>query len=313
MRPVLPVSVPVPILAATVGLFLVLVASSPLAAGAACPPRGESESSLRALKADGFAIESDSRRNQLARALVACLGDPDPKLRDGVAYEAYATWLRAEQLDSATRRHLLEVLSAALAPAAVDADGFRQPFAALVMSEVARTDRVTPWLTLKQRVDLVETAARYVESVRDYRGYDARDGWRHGVAHGADLLMQLALNPTLEKPQLDRILAAVAAQVAPAGEHAYVDGESERLARPLLFVAQRGLHDEAEWQAWFGALVAPAPLASWQDAFASRTGLAKRHNLLMFLRTAYVGAREGGDAKFEVLLPHLRAAMKALP
>ena len=31
-------------------------------------------------------------------------------------------------------------------------------------------------------------------SVRDYRGFDAKQGWRHGVAHGADLLLQLSRN-----------------------------------------------------------------------------------------------------------------------
>lgn len=291
----------------------VLVLSLSIAVHAACPPQGESKPSLLALKADGFALESDARRDRLARALLDCLGDPDPALRDGVAYEAYTTWLRADRLSAATRKHLFDALGEVLAPAAADAAGFRQPFAALVLSEVARTDRVAAWLSPAQRVALVETAAGYVESVRDYRGFDAKDGWRHGVAHGADLLTQLALNPALQKPQLDRILAAIASQVAPFGEHAYIDGESERLARPLLFVAQRGLHSEAEWRAWFNALVVPTPLASWQDAYASRAGLAKRHNLLGFLRTAYVGAREGGDAKFEVLVPHLLAAMKALP
>jgi hypothetical protein len=285
----------------------------PLSAGAACPPEGESRASLLALKQGEFRVEASERRNTLAPALLDCLADPDPVLRDGVAYEAYTVWLRGDQLDAATRLHLLDALSASLSGTDENDAGFRAPFAALVLSEVARTDRIAPWMTSEQRDALVDAASRYVESVRDYRGFDARDGWRHGVAHGADLLMQLALNPALDKAQLDRILGAIAAQVAPVGDHAWIDGESERLARPLLFVAQRALHSEAEWKAWFAALVAPAPLASWNEAYASRAGLAKRHNLLSFLRVAYVGAREGGDAKFEVLVPHLRDAMKAIP
>src|SRR5690606_22331598 len=100
-------------------------------------------------------------------------------------------------------------------------------------------------LTPAQRIALVTTATTYVEGVRDWRGFDETDGWRHGVAHGADLLMQLALNPALEKPQLDPILAAVARQVAPAG-HFYIYGEPERLARPVVFALQRGLHDDVE-------------------------------------------------------------------
>jgi hypothetical protein len=292
--------------------MLAALMSAPLAA-AGCPPACESRADLLALKQAGFAIDDAARRNALARALLDCLADPDPVLRDGVAYEALTTWLRGGQIDAATRHALLERLSAGLATPAADDAGFGAPFAALVLSEVARSDRIEAWMTPAQRAALVETAAVYLESVRDYRGFDPREGWRHGVAHGADLLMQLASNAALDKAQLDRILAAVASQVAPAGEHAWVDGESERLARPLLFVSQRGLHDEAEWKAWFADLVKPAPLASWDQAYTSRAGLAKRHNLLGFLRVAYVGAREGGDAKFEVLVPHLREAMRAVP
>lgn len=286
---------------------------APAIASPACPPAGESRASLTALKQAEFEVDDATRRDALARELRDCLADPDPTLRDGIAYEAYAHWLRGDRLDPATRTHLLEALSADLDPAAADAAGYRAPFAALVLSEVARTDRIAPWMSSAQRAALVETGARHLESIRDYRGFDPREGWRHGVAHTADLLMQLAMNPALDQAQLDRILAAVASQVAPAGEHAWVDGESERLARPLLFVAQRGLHDDAQWKAWFDGLVKPAPLATWDEAYASREGLAKRHNLLSFLRVAYVGAREGGDPKFEVLVPHLREAMKAVP
>lgn len=278
-----------------------------------CPPSGHDRASLSTLKAAGFLLEDTAQRQALARGLLACLGAPDPQLRDGIAFEAYATWMRAGALDAATRTHLLSELSRLLQPEAADDAGFRAPFAALVLSEVARTDRIEPWLDASQRAALVESAAGYVESVRDYRGFHPREGWRHGVAHGADLLMQLALNPALDKAQLDRILAAVASQVAPAGEHAYVDGESERLARPLLFVALRGLHTRAEWDEWFRRLALPAPLPTWGDAFSSRQGLAKRHNLLAFLRAVYVGAREGGDQRLEILVPGLQATLKGLP
>lgn len=52
--------------------------------------------------------------------------------------------------------------------------------------------------------------------MRDLRGFDAVQGWRHGVAHGADLLLQLALNPALRRVQAEALLAAIASQVLPA-------------------------------------------------------------------------------------------------
>ena len=281
-------------------------------AGATCPPAGYDLDALRALKAAQFEVRDAAARQSLALEMLDCLAERDPALRDGIAFEAESTWLRGDAIYLATRRALLATLARRLA-APDDADGFGKPFAALVLAEVARTDRIAPWLDPGERAALVETAARYVEDIVDHRGFVDGDGWRHGVAHGADLLMQLALNPALDKRALDRLLAAIAAQVRPAGTHAYVHGEPARLARPLLFVAQRGLHSEAEWQAWFAALARPTPLATWDDAFSRERGLAQRHNLVAFLQAVYVGANRSADASGKALLPAVGATLDALP
>jgi hypothetical protein len=279
---------------------------------AACPPAGFDRAALDALKASKFEVADDAERQTLALALVPCLAEPDPALRDGIAFEAYSTWMRANRLDVATRGELLTRLSAIIEPEQADRAGFRQPFAALVLSEVARTDRVTPWLQPAQRAALVARAARYVASVRDYRGFDQKDGWRHGVAHGADLLLQLVLNPAVDRAGLDQLLGAVAAQVAPAGEHSYIDGESERLARPVLFAAQRGLLTPEDWQKWLQKVATPPPSLSGDAAYRTRAGLAWRHNLQAFLYSLYVNARESGDQNMLALVPGLQAVFKTL-
>ncbi|KFN48641.1 DUF2785 domain-containing protein [Arenimonas composti] len=280
----------------------------PIEGGAACEGRGPARAELEALKAGGWVVADDGARQRLALGLLDCLGHPDPAVRDGIAYAALAHWLRADALDLVTRRTMLVRLQRELVhadfdgidmscvgrPAALPGPGFRAPFAALVLSEVARTDRFAPWLDAGQRAELVEVATSYVAAVRDWRGFDETEGWRHGVAHGADLLMQLALNPALEKPQLDAILGAVASQVAPPG-HFYVYGESERLARPVLFVLQRGQHDDADWRAWLERVAAPAPMTAWSDAFTSQTGLAKRHDTRAFLLALHVYLATSGD------------------
>jgi hypothetical protein len=277
---------------------------------AACPPQGWSREALEALKVEAFALEDSTRRQALALGLIDCLADPDPRLRDGIAYEAHATWLRGDALTPETRRALMSQLLARLTP---DDEGFGAPFAALVLSEVARTDRILAWMTPVQREDLVQIGSVYLASVRDYRGFDTAQGWRHGVAHGADLLMQLALNPALDRAQLDRILAAVATQVAPAGGHFYTYGEPERLARPVLFALKRGLHDDAAWSAWLQGVAAPAPLPDWSAAFSSQAGLAKRHNTRAFLLALYVGLAESGDDTMKARLPAVVAALRGVP
>lgn len=294
-------------------LCLLVLCAAPAVSLAACPPTGGDRAGLVALKAGQFAVEAADSRQALALDLADCLADPDPALRDGIAYEGLATWLRTDALDPATRQALYDRLLPQIAPEAADADGFRAPFAALVLSEVARTDRVAAWMTPQQRDALVRAGADYVVSVRDYRGFDAEQGWRHGVAHGADLLMQLALNPELDRAQLDRILTAVATQVVPAGEHAYVYGEPERLARPVIFVLKRGLHDEAAWSAWLQGVVAPAPMPDWSHAFMSQAGLAKRHNTRAFLLALYAGLQESGDESLRARVPAVVTALRTVP
>lgn len=275
----------------------------------ACPPSGNDAVSLQALKANGFALQDAAARRMLAMELVGCLASANPALRDGIAYEALAKWMRAGELDAARLRDLRERLYAML-----DGDpgeGFAHPFAALVLAEVARTDRVAPWMPADERAVMVERAAAYVEGVRDYRGYDDAQGWRHGVAHGADWLMQLALNPALDRAGADRILAAVAVQAVPTSGHAYVSGEPERLARPVLFVAQRGLHSNEEWRAWFAALVPRIGDASL--AYRDAGWLARRHDLLAFLSAVYIETDNSKDAEIAAIKPAVIAALRTMP
>ncbi|MEO6365157.1 MAG: DUF2785 domain-containing protein [Luteimonas sp.] len=291
-------------------IFIFVVASLlALPAFAACPPEGQSRESLQALKVLKFTLPDAAERQTLAIGLLDCLADPDPAMRDGIAYEALMQWLRDDQLDADALRALRDRLYAMLA--ADDANGFARPFAALTLSEVARADRIKPWMSAEERASMIDAAGRYLESVRDYRGFDQAEGWRHGVAHGADWLMQLTLNPVLDRGQLDRTLAAVAAQVVPEASHAYVFGEPGRLARPVLYAAKRGLHTEAEWQSWFTALV--PKLGEGSKAYNDAGWLARRHDLMAFLMSVYLEADQSDDIQLKRLKPAVVAALKTVP
>ena len=290
-------------------LWLCLLASVPAAAAENCPPAGFDAASLQDLKQRQFAIANAAVRQALALGLAGCLSSAAPVLRDGIAYEALAQWMRNDQLDIATRRALRDRLERMLQEP--DPEGFSRPFAALVLSEIARTDRITPWLSVQERGAMVAAATAYLKSVRDYRGYDEVQGWRHGVAHGSDWLMQLALNPALERSHLEAMLTAIASQAVPEAAHAYVFGEPGRLARPVLHLASRGWMSEAEWDAWFGGLA--ARLGDPARAHADGASLRRRHDLLAFLAAIYLEADQSGDAGIRVLKTPVASAIKAMP
>ncbi|SOD56868.1 DUF2785 domain-containing protein [Pseudoxanthomonas wuyuanensis] len=287
--------------------LMLLSAAGPVLAD--CPPAGTDAGSLQLLRQQEFALADDGLRDTLAMGLLDCLGDPDPALRDGIAYEGVTVWLRAGQLSEALRGQMRDRLYVLLD--ADDPEGFRQPFAALLLAEVARTDRLQPWMSGKERATMVGHAVTYLASVRDYRGFDDAQGWRHGVAHGADWLLQLALNEQVDRTQAESMLAAIASQVAPESAHAYVYGEPGRLARPVVYLAHRGLLDQAQWQAWFAAL--PPRLGEPAQAYADSAWLARRHDLMAFLMSVYLEADQSGDAQIQALKPAVVAALKTIP
>ncbi|HEY5850426.1 MAG TPA: DUF2785 domain-containing protein [Lysobacter sp.] len=295
---------------ACVGTVLLLAAmvAAPAFAGP-CPPDGWSAEQLDALKQSQFVVADAGARATLATGLLDCLGERDPQLRDGIAFEGISAWMRKGELAPETLRPMRERLYAMLSEP--DPVGVRWPFAALVLAEIARTDRTTPWMTPAERATMVVRAVAYFESVRDYRGFEADVGWRHGVAHGADWLMQLSLNPALDGPQLNRIVDAVAVQAVPASGHPYLFGEPQRMAAPVLYAAQRGIRDEATWSAWFNALLPRVgdPSLAWRD----NAWLARRHDLNAFLEAVYVEADLSEDKRVKALLPGVAAALKALP
>lgn len=244
-------------------------------------------------------------------ALAACLGSSDPAERDDFAFTLWTEGLRGRHLSDAQMRQALALLTA-MAADPDDAGGFRGPFAALALSEVARADRVTAFLTEAELHELAVSGAAYLRSVTDYRGFIAGEGWRHGVAHGADLLMQLALNPRLTRADSELLLAAIAAQVAPGGTHAYVHGEARRLARPVLFLAKRADIDDAAWAGWFRTLH-PDEAPRWKAPYASDAGLAAVHNSSAFGDAVYVAANESQDPQVRRLAPLAAGLLKALP
>jgi len=261
------------------------------------------------LRGEAILDMDPAARASLASSLLPCLAGPDPALRDGVAYSALSQMMRSQLITANTIATLRDELLAMLA--AEDEAGFAQPFAALVLAEVARTDRVEPWMSPEERSALIAAAHAYLATLTDYRGFSDTEGWRHGVAHTADLLMQLSVNPELTRPQAEAILAAVALKVG-TPEHAYIFGESERLAAPLMYLARREFFTAEEWTAWFAGLW-PADDPLREAAYSSQAALTKLHNLRAFAQTIHVSAKASNQATYDPVAAAAFALLTSLP
>lgn len=280
---------------------------------AACPPTDNTLQDLLQLKANQWQIADTSQRQHTALRLLDCLSNPDPQLRDEIGFEALSFWLRGELLSVDTiqqirQQLLLELSTKPATQQDADNTGYTQPFAALVLAEVARVDRRKAFMSAAQRQEMVSAAAQYLAGINDFRGFDEKTGWRHGVAHGADWMMQLSLNPALEKSQHLLMLSALAKQI-PNEQHFYHYGESERLMTPVFYLGLRSSLSSDEWEAWFASLfTSTAALKK-----PSQASLARKHNLTAFLSALYLNLQESKQTALqEKLLPIVIKSLKKL-
>jgi hypothetical protein len=178
-----------------------------------------------------------------------------------------------------------------------------------MLSEVARADRIDPLLAPSQRAAMVDAAIAYISEVNDYRGFSDAEGWRHGVAHAADLVLQLAINPQVEAPAVERLMNALASRIAPNVTVYYIHGEPERLVRAVYFTWARGVLDAEFWTRWFDAISSPQPAADWAQLTRNERGLARRHNTLAFLLHLAYAARTGSGPRDPALLAEADRAL----
>lgn len=269
------------------------------------------KSRLISLASNQFELPDADRETMVLR-LVSCLAETDPELRDSVAFSGLSHWLRASALEKETVNGLYTRLSKDVRQQKNDPDGVYLPFAILTLSEVARVDRVSPFLESAERDAFSKLAADTMASTRDYRGFDDTLGWRHQVAHSADLLLQLILNPALSPASVMQLVESLQTQLSPAG-HFYVYGEPERLARPVLYAMLRDDIPEEFWHSQLTKWATPAHIDSWDKAFTSNTGLAERHNRRAFFSALLLGVSGSKQARLLALQPAIQAAMKKLP
>lgn len=223
--------------------FLPVAAVATLVLGACSAPdartkhsdaRPTATVSLEALRA-GAPLESSGRSlGEWLGELSPLFESPDPRLRDGLAYELAARWIVRER--TAAPDELKRVLGPWIeqleqrANDERDTGALRRSFHALALSLIAARDLDTPFLAPQELEQLLDAALAHLASEPDERGWDPRLGWIHATAHGADLLKFLARNPRLDSAARTRILDALAERATRPCDQAFAWGEDQRLA-----------------------------------------------------------------------------------
>jgi hypothetical protein len=144
-----------------------------------------------------------------------------------------------------------------------------------------------PFFQQAEVVSFLDQGLAFFQNEKDLRGYEAETGWAHAIAHGADLLRDLARSRFLGRAELERILNAVASRVIQPASRPLLFNEDERMATAVLSVLLRDELDLAQLSGWLETITHPADQRSWKKFYLDDQMLHAHANTKEFLRSLY--------------------------
>jgi hypothetical protein len=193
--------------------------------------------------ADGLQVPTDRSLVEMTEELTRMLGDPDPDVRDGIAFPTIATWI-----DEGVYDDLLIGLGDGMSHGLVVGLGrvsddtiFRRSFSALVLTECI--DRSTNAGLASAEVVLRwgDQVMGWLSREKDLRDFVPGKGWAHAMAHGADALAALARSPYVGRLELTVVLDVIADRLLDPANTSWISGEDDRLALATMQVLQRNV------------------------------------------------------------------------
>jgi hypothetical protein len=202
--------------------------------------------------ADGYRVPHGAALDDLTTDLVKMLGDPDPRVRDDIAYSVLSTWVSEgvyDELLAGLGDGLVLGLRVGLGEDGTDTV-LRRSFSAVGLTAVIARDNAVHTLHPTTVLTWADRSVAWFLSERDLRGWDPDRGWLHPVAHGSDLLSTLAASRYLGAEELHVLLDVVAERLLIPTEHRFTAGEDDRLAYATMSLLHRDLVSVDVLESW---------------------------------------------------------------
>jgi hypothetical protein len=211
-----------------------------------------SEAYWEAVLAGGVRVPADAHLPDLTADLVRWLGDPDARRRDSLAYTILATWISEGVYDDLLVGLGDGICSGLSVGLGNDGDDtvLRRSFSALLLAEIIARDNVKILLAADDVMRWGDRTTSWYVREQDLRGYVQGMGWAHAVAHGADLIGQLARNRHLGSMELTALLDVVADRLLAPTRHVWRHAEDDRLAYAVMVIVHRGDVDVEVLETW---------------------------------------------------------------
>jgi len=205
------------------------------------------EAELKSLLQQGEVEEG--KQLDVLLAMVEHIGTPDPVLRDKLIYTTfYRLIIEEDRLHTEVLKDLLDLSMDHLLMKGIGEEGtdsvFTRAFTTLLMALVLGRDKEADFLSEDKIQEAADITVEYLEQEQDVRGFVEEKGWAHSVAHAADMVDELVLNPKVDQDMFPVLLKALWEKVL-VSHHAYIHDEDERLLVPILQMIWQGM-DEGE-------------------------------------------------------------------
>ena len=187
----------------------------------------------------------DLDQSSVLKSMVEHIGSTDSELRDQLIYTTfYRLIVENNQIETERLTELLdtcinELLFKGIGEKETDTV-FTRSFTTLLISLILYRDNEANFLSEAMIDDIKEKLIKYIELEEDLRGYVAGKGWAHSVAHLADTVDELVMNPKLDKEDYPEILGGLWSKVF-ISNSVYTHDEDERLLLAILKMLERGL------------------------------------------------------------------------
>jgi Protein of unknown function (DUF2785) len=244
----------------------------------------------KTIQNNNYAIPADQTPTSLTAELLTYLGSTDPELRDQIAYNTFANFLKRDYYSLEEIEIYIAALLANLEIGIGETETdsvFRRSFSALLLAEIIHNDNKVPRLKKPVIKTVLEKGLWYLDAEKDPRGYVQKKGWAHALAHTADLLLVLAKSLNTRKSEHQRILNAIREKLTGSSNWVYLYGEDDRLTRAVLEILRRDTLSETFLKKWLTSFHKPGD-GSWKGAWTKADSAHAFFNVRNFLRSLHL-------------------------
>lgn len=211
---------------------------------------------LEEVKKNNYNLKKDESYFKLSTIMMENIGALDPELRDDLIYDIFCKWILEKRLTKEDLEFLLKLalddshLFYKLLEKEEDAV-YTRSFSMLSIALIIYVHREESFLKKEVVFEVKDKILDYMYKEEDLRGYVKERGWAHSMAHGADVLDELANCTCLVEKDLIEILYCIKEKMT-TSSYVYIEEENERMVNAVESVLNRNLIREEAILNWLG-------------------------------------------------------------